>query len=113
MVIDMLFITVIVCFIVDCSGVMTDIRRLISRLIHKRTKIYVEPSSLALKPFGCSLCVTWWTCLFYLLYMGEFTLAYMCLAAVYALMSSNVSGLLLTVKDIMSTVENLIQKLIR
>lgn len=109
----MLFITVIVCFIVDCSGVMTDIRRLMARLIHKRTKIYVEPSSLALKPFGCSLCMTWWTCLFYLFYVGELTLPYICLAAVYALMSSNVSGLLLTVKDIFATFENFIQKLIR
>lgn len=109
-IIDMLLITLIVCFIVDISGVVDSVRDALARLIQKRTKVKVDPKSLSLKPFCCSLCSTWWCCLIYILITGHFTLPYVAVAAMLAMCASNISGLMLTLKDVLSWLEMKIQK---
>lgn len=109
---NMFFLSVIFCYIVDCSGVMTDIRRMVANVIRRKTGMKVDYRDLPLKPIGCSLCSVWWACLIYIIVTHNFTLAYVCAAAVYSLLSSNISGLLLTLKDYAAFVENWLQKLI-
>lgn len=111
-IIEMLFITIIVCFIVDCSGVMTDIRRMVANVIKKHTGLPIDYKALKLKPIGCSLCMTWWCCLIYIIVTHNFTLAYVCAAAIYSLVSSNISGFLMVFKDWLAYVENWLQELI-
>jgi hypothetical protein len=109
---DLLLISTVVCFIVDCSGVVTEIRKALAKYISKRTGLPVTLESIGLKPFSCSLCSVWWTCLIYLLFTGNFTVSYIALSAVLSLCASNISGFLLLFKDILSTIENKIQKYI-
>ena len=109
---NLFFITLIVCFIVDCSGIMTDIRKLVAKTIYKKTKIKVDPNELKLKPIGCSLCMTWWVGIIYLLCISEFTIFNLTIVALLALLSSNISGLMFTMKDYFSSFENWLQKLI-
>lgn len=108
----MTLIACVVCFIVDCSGVMTDIRKTVASLIYRKTKMKVDYSELKLKPIGCSLCSVWWCCLIYILIKGEFTIANVAFAAFLSLISSNISGFMLCVKDFLAAVECGIQKLI-
>lgn len=108
--IDLLLLAVTVCFIVDCSGIMTDIRKLAAKVIHKRTGIKVEYSELKLKPFGCSLCSVWWTGIIYTLVTGQFTIVNTAFTAVLALLASNISGFLFTVKDFLATIGCKIQE---
>ena len=96
---NMFFLSVIVCFIVDVSGVMTDIRRFVANVIRKKTGVNVDYRNLTLKPIGCSLCSVWWACLIYIIATHHLSLAYVCAAAIYSLLSSNISGLLLALKD--------------
>lgn len=110
---NLIFLAIIICFIVDCSGVMTDIRKLVAKIIYKYTKIKVDYQELKLKPIGCSLCSVWWSCLIYLLIIGKFTLPYIALVAILSLLSSNISGFLIIFKDLFSTLEGLIQKLLQ
>ena len=108
----MLLITLVVCFIVDISGVIDSIRNGLARVIYRRTKVKVEPSTLSLKPISCSLCSTWWCCLIYLAVTGNFTLPYIAVSAVLAMTASNISGFMLAFKDLLSWLEMKIQKLI-
>ena len=110
--INLFLITLVICFIVDCSGIMTDIRKLVAKTIYKKTKIKVDYNELKLKPIGCSLCMTWWTGIVYLLIIGEFTIFNLTFTALLALFASNISGLMLTIKDYIAAFENWLQKLI-
>ena len=90
-ILDLIFLTFIICFIIDVSGVMTDIRKFVAKQIYKFTKIKVEYKDLRLKPIGCSLCSTWWAGLIYLIIFGKFTLEYIAFVAFLSLISSNIS----------------------
>lgn len=109
---NLFLITLIICFIIDCSGIMTDIRKLVAKTIYKKTKMKVDPNELKLKPIGCSLCMTWWTGIIYLLIIGEFTILNLTFTALLALLASNISGFMLTIKDYLASFENFLQKLI-
>ena len=72
---DIILIALVVVFIVDLSGAVESLKNFIK--INGRTVKY-------LKPFDCSLCMTFWTGLFYLVCVGAFTLpnvAAVCLVA--------------------------------
>ena len=109
---NLFLITIVICFVVDCSGIMTDIRKLFANIIYKKTKIKVDPNELKMKPIGCSLCTVWWTGIIYLLCIGEFTLVNFTFVALLALLSSNISGMLLTLKDFLSTLETKLNEII-
>lgn len=110
---NLFLITLVICFVVDCSGIMTDIRKLVANIIYKKTKMKVDYNEIKLKPIGCSLCMTWWTGIIYLLCIGEFTLVNFTFVVLLALVSSNISGLLFTLKDYLAKFEMWLQKLIK
>lgn len=109
-IINLILITIIVCFIVDCSGVMTDIRKFVAKQIFKYTKVKVDYAELKLKPIGCSLCSTWWIGLIYLIFVGKFTIPYIAFVAFLSLISSNISGFLMVIKDYLAAFEMWLQK---
>lgn len=107
-IVNMLIITAVVCFIVDLSGIVDTIK-------HFLWKKYINAGdyhNLALKPLDCSLCMTWWSCLLYIILSGHFTIPYIGLCAGLALISSNVSDLLRYVKDFFVWITNLLYKII-
>lgn len=112
-VLDLLLLTVIICFIIDVSGISNDIKKFVSKLILKYTKIKIYWEELKLKPFLCSLCMTFWSGLGYLLFTSNFTIPYIALVSFLSLISSNISGFLFCIKDILALIENLIQRLIQ
>lgn len=68
------FIAVVVVYIVDLSGFTQSWRGVLSRLLKGELR--------RLKPFDCSLCLTWWVLLILSLVQGEFNagmLAYIAL----------------------------------
>lgn len=111
--IDLILLATVICFIVDCSGVMDEIRKLVAKVIYRRTKINVDWSELKLRPIGCSLCSVWWCGLLYLVFVNEFTLVNVAAVALLSLVSSNISGFLMCVKDFLAALELLVQKLLR
>ena len=98
----LLLIEVIVCFIVDCSGFIYSLKSFILRVLHLPKS---RPQDLPLKPFDCSLCMTWWTGLIYLLVTHSFSIISLAMLSMLALLSSNVSGILLTIKDLLAWLE--------
>lgn len=82
MFLDLLLIAVVVCFVVDISGALRNFK----------------------KPFSCSLCMTWWTGLIYLLVTGNFNLLGIAWVAFLSMMSSVITGILLWFREIVTCI---------
>jgi len=88
---DLLFLTVIVVFIVDGSGFTESWLHGLSRwLRHPVTQ---------LKPFSCSLCMTWWSGIVYLLVTGRFCLPLLAYVALLAFLSLPFSEVLIFIRE--------------
>lgn len=102
---DIFLIQVILCFIIDLSGIIQSLESGLSKLF--RFKCVIP------KPFSCALCSGFWINLIYLLCVHQFTLPYICAVAVTAFLSKNISGLLRWFSDMLIKLESLLYKLIR
>lgn len=67
----MIFLTVIIVFIIDLSGFIDSLKRGLSYLL---TKGRIIKSDYSLKPFDCSLCMTFWCGIVYFLIIGKLSL---------------------------------------
>ena len=108
-IIDLLLIALICVVIVDLSGFVDSVKSGIKWLI---TKGKMNSSDYRLKPFDCSLCMTFWTGLIFLLATGNFTLTYLAVLVVISLFCTILKSSILLVEDIFKTIIKLIYKLI-
>lgn len=108
---NLLLLTIIICFIIDISGFFTFVKKFVaSRLEGKYNNLKAEDIKI---PFvTCSLCSVWWAGIIYICIIGEFTFINLAIVAFLALVSSNISGFMLLIKDYLATFENWLQKLI-
>lgn len=105
--INLILLAVIVCFIVDLSGVVDSIKH----FIWKRWIKVGDYHQLSLKPLSCSLCSVWWTGLLYLLLTpGAFTIPWVFAVAMLSLFSSRISGFLQFLLDAFDRVLELLYK---
>ena len=99
---NLLLIQFIVVVIIDDSGVIDSIKRLISRIL---TKGKIETTNFDLKPFSCSYCMQVWCGLIYLLIIGQFTIPYIAFNFLLAAMVP-------VTKDLVNLIRDLFIKLI-
>lgn len=93
----------IVCFIVDVSGVMDNIKSAIFRFMYGKKVPYRD---FSFKPLDCSFCMTFWCCNVWLLYKGEFTIFSLSLVCLLALISEVFSYFLFFIKDLFGWIIN-------
>ncbi len=98
---DLIRITLLVCFLVDASGFMDSMKYRVFRFVKGRNAPYAE---FGLKPFDCSLRMTWWAGLGYLWYTGQLTLDGVVRGAVAAHLAEVVSFGMNAVKEVLGTV---------
>lgn len=103
--IGILYITAIVVFIVDFSGVVENVKAQLGKWLNCRVE--------RLKPFDCSLCMTWWLTLLYIVVRGEFTLGNITLCALCALFADKVTEALSLLRDIWTKTITVIYKLLK
>ncbi len=84
--------------VIDLSGIIDSLDTFLTKVL--KTKARVP------KPFSCSLCMTWWTCFFWLLFKGELTWA-------YAAISLGLAFLTPVVADLCHVIKNLLLRLIQ
>lgn len=77
---ELILITLICCFFVN-SGAAVTLKIVVWR-IWRKGEPYQE--RFTLKPFDCELCLSWWSCIGYLLVMGELTLITIAMSAMCA-----------------------------
>lgn len=107
--INLILIASIVVFIVDISGAIDSLKSGIKWIL---TKGKMSNDDYRLKPIDCSLCMTFWTGIIYLLVIGQFTLPYFAFVCLLACFSSVIKTSILLVEDILIKITQLIYKLL-
>lgn len=102
MLINLLLITLIIVFIVDISGA---IEHLVNPLIKYILKI-PKTSRIEIPLISCSLCMTFWSGLIYIICMGEFTLLNLFFVCVCAFLTPHIKDLFILVRDILTIFSN-------
>ena len=102
---DVIFIQIIVCFIIDLSGFIQSMEEGLSKWTKVRCVIP--------KPFSCSLCSGWWINLIYLIITHHFTLPYVVFVALVSFFSKNISGFLRWIQEALVKIECMLYKIIR
>lgn len=105
---NMLLISIIICFIIDCSGLMHSLKTLLSSIIS--TKLKISADDIRIPFISCSLCSVFWTNIIYLFITNSFSLPNLTIVCLLALFASNISGLLMTIKDYLAKLESWLQK---
>ena len=90
--IDLLMVAVITIYIVDLSGFTQSWRWLLARTLHIKE---MRP----LKPFDCSLCMTWWVCLIYACVKGDLTLYTIAWSAILSFLSIPIGQVLIFIRE--------------
>ena len=107
--INLTLITVIVVFIVDISGAVDSLKSGLKRIL---TKGKMKNSDYQLKPLDCSLCMTFWSGIIYLIITNNFTLPYLAFVCLLACFTGVIKTSILLVEDILIKITQLIYKLI-
>jgi hypothetical protein len=89
MILDLFLITIIICFIIDISGIIESIEWWLSKWLKVPCKIP--------KPFSCSLCMTFWIGLIYISIL-DFSLINLLFVCLFAMMSEEITQILSTIK---------------
>ena len=91
--IDILILSLVVIFIVDVSGFTDSWMSALSRWLNRQIK--------PVKPFACSLCMTWWTGLAYAIITGNLTIPVIGYTALLAYLSFPISQLMIFIRELL------------
>lgn len=103
MILDLYLITLIVVFIIDYSGFIDSLKFAISSLL---TKGKIKTTEFRIKPFDCSLCMTFWVGLIYLLITGQFTLFGITIVCIFSALTDTLYNIILLIKDVITYIIN-------
>lgn len=88
---DLIFLTLIIVFITDLSGVVSHIETALAKWLKVR--------KVSVPLLTCSLCQTWWAGLIYLLITHNFTLPAIAFVGLCSYMTTTVCSILTGVKE--------------
>ena len=86
-------LTLVVVFVVDLSGFTDAWLGWLSRWLGRTVR--------ELKPFSCSLCMTWWTGIVYALVTGRFCIGIVAYVALMAFLSFPISEFLIFTRELL------------
>ena len=110
-VLNLFYISLIISFLIDLSGGINDLKCFILRKLYKMKN--PNPDFISLKPFTCSLCMQWWSGLFYIIISNEITLVNIALVAIFALLVGPIGNALQLMLDLINTIISKVYKLLR
>lgn len=99
MILDLFLITIIICFIIDISGIIESIEWWLSKWLKVNCKIP--------KPFSCSLCMTFWIGLIWIS-IFDFTLLNFVYVCLFATLSEQISNFIIIIKQLVQWVQDAI-----
>ena len=102
MILKLLILTCIIVFVIDLSGIIDEMEKILSKWL--KAKILIP------KPFSCSLCLTWWIGLLYLLVYGEFNIIWIGYVALLSLLTTTIYNSLLMVRDLLNKIIDWVYK---
>lgn len=93
---NLLMITTIVCFVIDVSGIVDSIESMLSRWRGKPCKL--------IKPFSCSLCMSFWIGLIYVLF--NFSLFNLFLLTLIVTNAEQITNMLVLFRMLVNKIED-------
>lgn len=96
--VDLLLVTFVVTYIVDVSGFTESWRGVIERMLPKGQRLG------HIRPFDCSACMSWWSCVIYSAIVGDLTLPVVAWSALMSLLSSPIAGVLVLLRETLASV---------
>ena len=93
---------VIIVFVIDLSGVITEAENKLSKWLNVKCHIP--------KPISCSLCLTWWVGLTYLIITSTFTIPMITYVALLSYMTNPMYNILLFIRDLLNHIVDLLYK---
>lgn len=96
----------LVVFVVDLSGFTRSWKGALGRWLK------TDPDKLRVRPFDCSLCMTWWATLAVALAEGRLTFATTAFCALCALLADTMGATLTLMKDLILAALDAVYKLI-
>ena len=103
--IDLFEITVIVVIIVDISGFVDSVKTLIGKVL--------GINNVKLKPLDCSLCMTFWVSMVYLLITNELSITAVMVTLLLSTMTPVIGDLIYLIRDILGFILLKISKLLK
>lgn len=94
---ELLCIQLICVLVIDISGFIDSIKYGISKIL---TKGKIQSTDYRLKPFDCSLCMTFWVGLIYIICMGQFSLFLLAYILLLGIMTPIIKDIIILLKDI-------------
>ena len=94
--IDILMIAWLCVFVIDCTTILPDFENWVKSHRGWWCRTYRNR-----KPFTCSLCMTWWLSLAWIIINNRFTLPYMAFAAIVAFLTPQIKGIVQLLVDCM------------
>lgn len=107
---NLFLLTFIIVYIVDISGAVDSLKSGLKWLI---TKGKMKDNNYTLKPFDCSLCLTFWVGLTYLLITGYFTLPYIAVVCFLSAFSDIFKNTILLLEDLFIKLQRVINKVLK
>lgn len=104
MILDLLMISVIICFIIDISGIIENIEWYLGKWLGGKVIIP--------KPFSCSLCLTFWVGLIWLIVQGEVTLFNIMAVCLLSALTEQITNAITLFKQLIARLQDAIQDLI-
>lgn len=102
MILKLFYITLVVVFVIDHSGIIDTAKTALGKWLNVR--------DVKLKPFDCSLCMVWWCGLIAIAIEGQFTLGNIVAVAIFALFADKVADTLTLLRDTIAKAINEIYK---
>ena len=94
---NLLIINLAVILIIDLSGFIPTLKRLISKIL---TKNNFNTTDFTLKPLDCSYCMTFWSLLVYLITIGQFTFVNLLIIILLTHFTDVTRQLMILIKDL-------------
>lgn len=108
--INLFLLTCIIVFIIDLSGFVDE---MVKRLYYKYIKVGDYHTLIPkLKPLTCSLCLSFWVGLIYLLITSQFSILMIGYVCLLSFLTPIIGDILIMIKDVINKIINLIYKLI-
>ena len=100
--INLLLLSCFIVFVIDLSGFVDEIvSRLYNKYVGAGDYHHILPK---LKPFSCSLCMTFWVGLIYLLITHSFTIPYIAFVCLLAFLTPVTGDFLTLIKDTLTKI---------
>lgn len=106
--VDLILVACIWVLILDISGFVPEVEDMMTRMLKLKRGRVVIP-----KPFSCSLCMTFWTGLIYLLVIGQCNFWNIFMTLLVAVLTPEIGELILTAKDIVRWILNKLNILLK